>query len=63
MIIGGPPCQGWSALNRNRNKEIYRSRRESIATYMSYVELYRPKYLLLENYHGPGESEGKLSER
>ncbi|KAF5869059.1 putative s-adenosyl-l-methionine-dependent methyltransferase protein [Botrytis fragariae] len=57
MIIGGPPCQGWSKVNRQNNpKKIQKNpicpMRESIATYLSYVEFYRPKYCLLENVTG-----------
>ncbi|ESZ90943.1 hypothetical protein SBOR_8661 [Sclerotinia borealis F-4128] len=50
MIIGGPPCQGWSTLNRH--KRGYCNKRELIATYLSYVDFYRPKYFLLENVMG-----------
>ncbi|THV52637.1 hypothetical protein BGAL_0073g00110 [Botrytis galanthina] len=50
MIIGGPPCQGWSDLNRHKKEFCYK--RELIATYLSYVDFYRPKYFLLENVLG-----------
>lgn len=50
MIIGGPPCQGWSDLNRH--KKPHCGGRELIATYLSYVDFYRPKYFLLENVPG-----------
>ncbi|KAF7924922.1 uncharacterized protein EAE98_007010 [Botrytis deweyae] len=57
MIIGGPPCQGWSRANRQNNpKKLLKNpicpMRESIATFLSYVEFYRPKYCLLENVTG-----------
>ncbi|TGO26774.1 hypothetical protein BPAE_0053g00280 [Botrytis paeoniae] len=57
MIVGGPPCQGWSRANRQNNpKKILKNpicpMRESIATFLSYVEFYRPKYCLLENVTG-----------
>lgn len=57
MIIGGPPCQGWSKVNRKNNpKKLLKNpicpMRESIATFLSYVDFYRPKYCLLENVTG-----------
>ncbi|KAF7891357.1 uncharacterized protein EAF02_001682 [Botrytis sinoallii] len=57
MIVGGPPCQGWSRANRQNNpKKLLKNpicpMRESIATYLSYLEFYRPKYCLLENVSG-----------
>ncbi|TGO46644.1 hypothetical protein BCON_0314g00160 [Botryotinia convoluta] len=57
MIVGGPPCQGWSRANRQNNpKKILKNpicpMRESIAIFLSYVEFYRPKYCLLENATG-----------
>ncbi|KAI9640608.1 hypothetical protein NHQ30_010907 [Ciborinia camelliae] len=52
MIIGGPPCPGWSSLNRYKNTNKHCDRRELIATYLSYVDFYRPKYFLLENVMG-----------
>ncbi|KAF7950155.1 hypothetical protein EAE96_007450 [Botrytis aclada] len=57
MIVGGPPCQGWSRANRQNNPEKILEnpicpRRESIATYLSFVEFYRPKYCFLENVEG-----------
>ncbi|KAJ8062778.1 hypothetical protein OCU04_008035 [Sclerotinia nivalis] len=69
IIIGGPPCQGWSALNRSKGERC--AKRELIATYLSYVDFYRPKYFLLENVMGlvyqkldgvdvPGHSGGSL---
>ncbi|QSZ36173.1 hypothetical protein DSL72_007298 [Monilinia vaccinii-corymbosi] len=50
LIIGGPPCKGWSSLNRSKKKHC--ENRELIATYLSYVDFYRPKYFLLENVMG-----------
>ncbi|KAF7941765.1 uncharacterized protein EAE97_006602 [Botrytis byssoidea] len=57
MIVGGPPCQGWSKVNRKNNPEKLLKNpicpmRESIATFLSYVDFYRPKYCLLENVTG-----------
>lgn len=50
LVIGGPPCQGWSSLNRFK-KDLCPNR-ELLATYISYVDFYRPKYFLLENVMG-----------
>ncbi|KAF7889344.1 uncharacterized protein EAF01_010837 [Botrytis porri] len=57
MIVGGSPCQGSSRANRQNNpKKILKNpicpMRESIATFLSFVEFYGPKYCLLENVTG-----------
>ncbi|TGO37633.1 hypothetical protein BHYA_0092g00160 [Botrytis hyacinthi] len=57
MIVGRPPCQRWSKVNRKNNpKKLLKNpispMRESIATLLSYVDFYRPKYCLLENVTG-----------
>ncbi|KAH0545257.1 hypothetical protein FGG08_000711 [Glutinoglossum americanum] len=50
FIYGGPPCQGFSGINRfKKTNDIKNS---LIATYLSYVDFYRPEYFLLENVRG-----------
>ncbi|EDN99314.1 hypothetical protein SS1G_02167 [Sclerotinia sclerotiorum 1980 UF-70] len=43
MIIVGPPCQGWSALNRKKGERCFK--RELIATYLSLTVLTFPVIL------------------
>ncbi|KAM3085780.1 hypothetical protein ACMFMG_002842 [Clarireedia jacksonii] len=50
LITGGPPCPGFSGLNRHRSPDYPTNL--LLAVYLSYVELYRPWYFLLENVAG-----------
>ncbi|KAH8928621.1 S-adenosyl-L-methionine-dependent methyltransferase [Atractiella rhizophila] len=50
IIVGGPPCQGFSLANGNRSPDDIRC--SLIANYLSYVEFYRPKYFIIENVKG-----------
>ncbi|QEZ68487.1 DNA cytosine methyltransferase [Paraclostridium bifermentans] len=51
IIIGGPPCQGFSAANRYK-KEDEDPRNKLFFEYMKFVELVRPKAVLIENVKG-----------
>ncbi|KAF9200850.1 hypothetical protein BGZ49_008924 [Haplosporangium sp. Z 27] len=50
MIYCGPPCQGFSRLNMFQKSDDLKN--SLIATAMSYVDIYRPQYFLLENVRG-----------
>ncbi|CAL1705539.1 unnamed protein product [Somion occarium] len=50
FICGGPPCQSFSRMNHHRSSNDIRS--SLVANMLSYVELYRPRYFLLENVEG-----------
>ncbi|KAF9246401.1 hypothetical protein BU15DRAFT_70495 [Melanogaster broomeanus] len=50
FIYGGPPCQSFSLLNHNKKEFDIRS--TLVCNMLSYVEFYRPMYLLLENVFG-----------
>ncbi|MGM5018623.1 DNA cytosine methyltransferase [Tardiphaga sp. 367_B4_N1_1] len=49
LIAGGPPCQGFS-MNGQRRPDDPRSR--MVETYLEYVDLVRPRLILLENVVG-----------
>ena len=49
LIAGGPPCQGFS-LNGKRRPDDPRSR--MVEVYLKYVEVIRPRLVLLENVLG-----------
>ena len=49
MIVGGPPCQGFS-VNGKRNENDKRNR--LVDSYVSFVELVKPKLLFFENVRG-----------
>lgn len=48
IIIGGPPCQGFSGLNR-RNKDGNDPRNLLFRQYLRFVEVLQPKVILIEN--------------
>ena len=49
MIIGGPPCQGFSGMNRFNESEYSKFQNSVVVTYLSFVDYYRPTHFLLEN--------------
>jgi DNA (cytosine-5)-methyltransferase 1 len=49
LIVGGPPCQGFS-VNGKRNQRDRRNR--LVESYVSFVELVKPKLLFFENVRG-----------
>ncbi len=46
VVIGGPPCQGFSLLNKKKEGD---SRKQLWRAYMKFVELTRPKAFVMEN--------------
>jgi len=51
VIVGGPPCQGFSSANRWQ-KEIEDPRNKLFFQYLRFVEVLRPKVILIENVRG-----------
>ena len=49
FICGGPPCQGFSGMNRFNKRTWSKVQNEMILAYLSYADLYRPRFFLLEN--------------
>ncbi|KAG8364016.1 hypothetical protein BUALT_Bualt19G0082400 [Buddleja alternifolia] len=49
FINGGPPCQGFSGMNRFNQSTWSKVQCEMILAFLSFAEYYRPKYFLLEN--------------
>ncbi len=66
ILIGGPPCQGFSNANRN-NWRSDNPNNQLVATFLEYVELLKPPVILMENVQGilwtppHGQSSGSLS--
>lgn len=50
MVIGGPPCQGHSDLNNHTRRND--SRNQLIFRVVRFVELTRPRYVIIENVQG-----------
>lgn len=51
VLIGGPPCQGFSA-HRLNNSGVDDPRNKLLLRYFEYVEALRPKFFLVENVPG-----------
>ncbi|KAG2242456.1 hypothetical protein Bca52824_095705 [Brassica carinata] len=49
FINGGPPCQGFSGMNRFQEGSWSKVQREMILAFLSFAEYFRPRYFLLEN--------------
>ncbi|KAJ8965257.1 hypothetical protein NQ314_004269 [Rhamnusium bicolor] len=49
MLVGGPPCQGFSGMNRFNAGQYSLFKNSLVVSYLSYCEYYRPKYFVLEN--------------
>lgn len=51
IVIGGPPCQGFSNANRN-SQSTKNPNNKLVDTYLDYVIRLRPRVLLMENVQG-----------
>ncbi|CAL1381124.1 unnamed protein product [Linum trigynum] len=49
FINGGPPCQGFSGMNRFNHSTWSKVQCEMILAFLSFADYFRPKYFLLEN--------------
>ena len=49
ILCGGPPCQGFSNLNRHNKGQNSTFKNTGIPSYFSYCDFYRPKWFILEN--------------
>ena len=49
LLCGGPPCQGFSGMNRFNREKRARGQNSLIKTYLSYADYYRPRFCILEN--------------
>lgn len=52
FISGGSPCPGFSRLTNDKTTIQQRKNQSLVAAFASFVDLYRPKYGLLENVPG-----------
>lgn len=49
LLCGGPPCQGFSGMNRFNSRQYSLFKNSLIVTTLSYCDYYRPKYFVMEN--------------
>ena len=52
VIIGGPPCQGFSLANKNRNKVADDPRNRLFYGFVKFINWYSPKAFVMENVKG-----------
>jgi len=52
IITGGPPCQGFSLANKNRNKIEDDPRNKLFYDYVKVIKWYNPKAFVMENVKG-----------
>jgi DNA-cytosine methyltransferase len=48
-IVGGPPCQGFSNMNRFKDSKEYKQRNTLVSTFLSLCDFYRPRLIMIEN--------------
>jgi DNA (cytosine-5)-methyltransferase 1 len=63
VIVGGPPCQGFSTVRQReganrRRRMVQDERRYLYQEFLRYVEFFRPKVFVLENGLGIRSAEG-----
>ncbi|XP_037079530.1 DNA (cytosine-5)-methyltransferase 1-like [Pollicipes pollicipes] len=49
LLCGGPPCQGFSGMNRFNSRQYSQFKNSLIVSFLSFCDFYRPKYFILEN--------------
>ncbi len=52
IIIGGPPCQGFSLANKKRNKVADDPRNKLFYGFVKFINWYSPKAFVMENVKG-----------
>ncbi len=52
VIIGGPPCQGFSLANKRRNKVADDPRNKLFYGFVKFINWYSPKAFVMENVKG-----------
>jgi DNA (cytosine-5)-methyltransferase 1 len=49
ILVGGPPCQGFSKNVPRRYRYLEDPKNQLVRTYLDYVEFFRPEIVLMEN--------------
>jgi len=49
LLCGGPPCQGFSGMNRFNHRQYSQFKNSLVVSYLSFCDYYRPRYFVLEN--------------
>lgn len=59
VIAAGSPCQGFSSINLTKSNNASLINVSMVASVVSFIDFYRPKYALLENVLGMARSDSK----
>lgn len=51
VLVGGPPCQGFSSANRNSDS-VTNPQNQMVNVFMKYVDILNPSVFLIENVQG-----------
>ncbi|KAG7199233.1 hypothetical protein KM043_018102 [Ampulex compressa] len=49
LLCGGPPCQGFSGMNRFNSRQYSLFKNSLVVSCLSYCDYYRPKFFIMEN--------------
>nr|XP_034181295.1 DNA (cytosine-5)-methyltransferase 1-like isoform X2 [Osmia lignaria] len=49
LLCGGPPCQGFSGMNRFNSRQYSLFKNSLVVSYLAYCDYYRPKFFIMEN--------------
>ncbi|XP_069697598.1 DNA (cytosine-5)-methyltransferase 1-like isoform X2 [Periplaneta americana] len=49
LLCGGPPCQGFSGMNRFNCRQYSLFKNSLIVSFLAYCDFYRPRFFILEN--------------
>ena len=60
ILVGGPPCQGFSIMNNFNDREYSRIKNSQISTFLSILDFYRPRYFILENVRNLANFNGNM---
>lgn len=60
LVCGGPPCQGFSFSGRRNPRD---PRNQLFRRYVDFVDLVRPRFLLIENVPGFGVAHGEKARK
>lgn len=63
MISAGSPCQGFSNANHNKGDDKALINVSMVASVVSFVDVYRPKYAILENVVGMARCQERDADR
>nr|QNQ79147.1 DNA (cytosine-5)-methyltransferase 1 [Phenacoccus solenopsis] len=49
LLCGGPPCQGFSGMNRFNHLQYSSFKNSLVVSFLSYVDFFRPRFVIMEN--------------